>query len=198
MCRLSACGSHRGLASIVSISAGVSRLNKVDSGSATTRSLLDRVAGCTVDDDATFLPVSFVFATAATGSTSLTRLRCRPRHGGADLVFVKIPTLKKSPSLRFFEGGGAIFIQFFFRVNQLCFIPRPGRAGTLSAMEKSIDYAGIDDGSSIVVPSTAGFSGGEDGVVITPDPSGIFIKTRLMKNKGRGEEGRSTLLSGGV
>ena len=61
-------------------------------------------------------------------------------------------------------------------------------------MEISIDYAGIDDGSSIVVPSTAAIGGREDGVVITPDPSGIVIKTRLMKKKGLGEEGRSTFL----
>ena len=83
-------------------------------------------------------------------------------------------------------------------------------------MEISINYAGMGDGSSIVVPgggifpssrrSTArsvggaGIGGGEDGVVITPNPSGIVIKTRLMKNKGRGgeEEGVSTFFDDGV
>lgn len=83
-------------------------------------------------------------------------------------------------------------------------------------MEISINYAGMGDGSSIVVPgggifpssrrSTArsvggaGIGGGEDGVVITPNPSGIVIKTRLMKNKGRGgeEEGISTFFDDGV
>ncbi len=83
-------------------------------------------------------------------------------------------------------------------------------------MEISINYAGMGDGSSIVVPgggifpssrrSTArsvggaGIGGGEDGVVITPNPSGIVIKTRLMKNKGGGgeEEGISTFFDDGV
>ncbi|KAL3780975.1 hypothetical protein ACHAW5_010430 [Stephanodiscus triporus] len=67
-------------------------------------------------------------------------------------------------------------------------------------MEISIDYAGIDD-DGIIVPSvtpsttsrraTARASGGgeEDGVVITPDPSGIVIKTRLTR---KGRDGRST------
>jgi hypothetical protein len=68
--------------------------------------------------------------------------------------------------------------------------------------EVSIDYAGIDDGGIIVPGATSrratarasGGGGDEDGIVITPDPSGIVIKTRLAS---KGREGHSTLFENG-
>ncbi len=103
--------------------------------------------------------------------------------------------------------GGAVFkIQFntFSRTTNLFILrPLPPPSVYAPAMEISINYAGMGDGSSIVVPGGGVFTssrrstarsvggagiggGGEDGVVITPNPSGIVIKTRLMKKKGRG------------